>query len=425
MAHKKIREYDAKRILANYLKEKSSEFQFEPHLLHVDADTALSGKEKQSPWVTQTKLVAKPDQLIKRRGKHGLLGINLDWAAAKAWIAERTDKTVTLDEITDTLNTFLVEPFVPHEQENEHYIAITTSKKGDEILFCHEGGVDVGDVDAKAKRLFVPIETQTTPDEVVKKLLSDISATDKALLAQFICELYTFFVDTNCAFLEINPLVFVDGKVFPLDLAIQLDDTGVGESGKYWGEIEFPSPFGRTLSAEEKHVEELDSKTGASLKLTVLNQNGRVWTMVAGGGASVIYADTVVDLGAGPELANYGEYSGNPNEEFTYEYARTILDLMTRHQDARGKVLLIGGGIANFTDVAKTFKGIIKTLKEFQVKIREHDIRIFVRRGGPNYQEGLANMKKLGAEINIPIEVYGPETHMTYIVRAALKGEHR
>lgn len=36
---------------------------------------------------------------------------------------------------------------------------------------------------------------------------------------------------------------------------------------------------------------------GASLKLTILNPKGRVWTMVAGGGASVIYTDTVGDLG--------------------------------------------------------------------------------------------------------------------------------
>jgi ATP citrate (pro-S)-lyase len=34
-------------------------------------------------------------------------------------------------------------------------------------------------------------------------------------------------------------------------------------------------------------------QTSASLKFTVLNPMGRIWTMVAGGGASVIYADTV------------------------------------------------------------------------------------------------------------------------------------
>ncbi len=52
--------------------------------------------------------------------------------------------------------------------------------------------------------------------------------------------------------------------------------------------------------------------------------------MVAGGGASVVYADTISDLGYGKELANYGEYSGDPNEALTFEYAHTILDLMTK-----------------------------------------------------------------------------------------------
>jgi hypothetical protein len=34
-------------------------------------------------------------------------------------------------------------------------------------------------------------------------------------------------------------------------------------------------------------------QTSASLKLAILNPKARIWTMVAGGGASVIYADTV------------------------------------------------------------------------------------------------------------------------------------
>ena len=42
-------------------------------------------------------------------------------------------------------------------------------------------------------------------------------------------------------------------------------------------------------SQQEAYVAELDAKSGASLKLTVLNKKGRIWTMVAGGGASVIY----------------------------------------------------------------------------------------------------------------------------------------
>jgi len=161
------------------------------------------------------------------------------------------------------------------------------------------------------------------------------------------------------------------------------------------------------------------------LKLTVLNPKGRVWTIVAGGGASVVYTDTVFDLGFKDELANYGEYSGNPSTDETYQYAKTIIDLMTREKDPRGKILLIGGGIANFTDVAKTFTGIIKALKEYRQKLIDNKIKIYVRRGGPNYQEGLKNMKKLGKTLGVPIEVFGPEAHMTSIVPMGLTEKAR
>lgn len=55
----------------------------------------------------------------------------------------------------------------------------------------------------------------------------------------------------------------------------------------------WPAPFGRDLTKEEAYIQKLDASTGASLKLTVLNQEGRVWTMVAGGGASVVYSCVV------------------------------------------------------------------------------------------------------------------------------------
>jgi len=40
-------------------------------------------------------------------------------------------------------------------------------------------------------------------------------------------------------------------------------------------------------------------------------------------------SDTIAELGGGDEMANYGEYSGAPSETQTFEYAKTILKLMT------------------------------------------------------------------------------------------------
>lgn len=41
-----------------------------------------------------------------------------------------------------------------------------------------------------------------------------------------------------------------------------------------------------------------------------------------------------------------------------------LLQCATADPDGRKRALLIGGGIANFTDVAATFNGIIRALRE-------------------------------------------------------------
>ena len=87
------------------------------------------------------------------------------------------------------------------------------------------------------------------------------------------------------------------------------------------------------------------------------------------------------------------------------------------------QILIIGGGIANFTNVADTFKGVIRAIREAKSKLRENNTQVFVRRGGPNHLEGLRLMRELGGQIDLPIHVYGPETHMTAIVAMALGQE--
>ncbi len=423
MAQKAIREADGKNMIARLLKEYTNgAYSIENKFLSIGPDTDLKKLPTTYKWLAKEKLVVKPDQLIKRRGKSKLLLLNADWKDAEKWIKERMCKPVTVGTVTGILDHFIVEPFVPHNENDEYYLAILSQREGDQILFHHQGGINVGDIDAKAVRMTIPIGTYPSASDIEKQLLGNIPKERKGLIAGFIEGMFRFYADLNYTYLEINPFVVTGNRIIPLDLAAKLDDTAEFVSGKKWGGITFPSPFGRMLSKEEAYIADLDSKTGASLKLTVLNPEGRVWTMVAGGGASVIYADTITDLGFMNEMANYGEYSGDPNEEFTYLYAKTILDLMTRKKNPKGKFLLIGGGIANFTDVANTFKGIVRALKEYRDKLRENKVKIYVRRGGPNYKEGLRIMRELGEQLGVPIEVYGPETHMTKIVTMALKG---
>jgi len=387
----------------------------------VTPDTDWDRLAADNGWLISEKLVVKPDQLIKRRGKLGLIKVNASFGEVKQWVGEKMGVDMQIGKATGKLKTFIIEPFLPHQQSEEAYVCIYSVRDKDIILFHHEGGVDIGDVDSKAVKLEVNVkETMEISAGQVKEALLGQFAGDKELVSKFIVALYKQYVALHFTYLEINPLVVTQGKVYILDLAAKLDATADFVCRNKWGEVDYPPPFGRDAFPEEAYIADIDAKTGASLKLTILNASGRIWTMVAGGGASVIYSDTICALGGSTELANYGEYSGAPSEQQTYDYARTLLSLMTREKHPDGKVLIIGGGIANFTNVAATFKGIVRALEEYQTALRDHGIKLFVRRAGPNYQEGLRVMREVGQNLAIPLHVFGPETHMTAIVGMAL-----
>ncbi|NVM30118.1 MAG: ATPase [Candidatus Helarchaeota archaeon] len=422
MAQKAIREFDAKRLLAKYIPEYSNnKFQISKKIALVTLSRSLDELVGEEPWIKTEKLVVKPDQQIGKRGKLGLILLNATFEEAKKWINERMDKTITIGQVEGQLTHFLVEPFTEHDIE--YYLAIKDHKNSDHVLFSTSGGVDIEENLGKVITINVPIDKEIEEIDLRTPLSQQLSGKDLEKIEAFIKSIYKIYKELNFTFLELNPFTIVGENNFVLmDTKGRLDDTALFWMAKKWGGIEFPVPFGRSFNPEESYIKELDNKTGASLKLMVLNPEGRLWTMVAGGGASIIYTDTIVDLGYGEQLANYGEYSGNPSRDETYEYAKTILDLMTRKRDPRGKILIIGGGIANFTDIAITFQGIIKALRKFKGKLIENNVKIYVRRGGPNFQEGLKQMKDLGREIGIPIEVHGPEMHLTRIVKIALEG---
>ncbi|CAL5189012.1 unnamed protein product [Lathyrus oleraceus] len=424
MARKKIREYDSKRLLKEHFKRLSGK-DLPIKSAQVTESTDFTQLQDKEPWLSSSKLVVKPDMLFGKRGKSGLVALNLDLAQVASFVKERLGKEVEMGGCKGPITTFIVEPFIPHNEE--FYLNIVSDRLGNSISFSECGGIDIEENWDKVKTVFVPTGVSLT-SKIVAPLVATLPLEIKGEIEEFLKVIFTLFQDLDFTFLEMNPFTLVDGKPYPLDMRGELDDTAAFKNfkkrcrnGCRWGNIEFPLPFGRVMSATESFIHGLDEKTSASLKFTVLNPKGRIWTMVAGGGASVIYADTVGDLGFASELGNYAEYSGAPNEEEVLQYARVVIDCATADPDGRKRALVIGGGIANFTDVAATFSGIIRALKEKESKLKAARMHIYVRRGGPNYQKGLAKMRELGEEIGIPLEVYGPEATMTGICKEAIQ----
>jgi ATP citrate (pro-S)-lyase len=91
----------------------------------------LDQAEATYPWLLapDAKFVAKPDQLIKRRGKSGLLALNKTWPEARAWIEARAGKEQKVETVVGYLRNFLVEPFVPHPADTEYYININSVRE--------------------------------------------------------------------------------------------------------------------------------------------------------------------------------------------------------------------------------------------------------------------------------------------------------
>lgn len=436
MAQRAIREYDGKRLFHENWKHYFDGFRYGFESVLVTSGDELRGLAQKSEyqWLNEKALVAKPDMLFGKRGKNDLVLFKVDKPGdvtledAAKWIDDKSShQTTLLTGQRGVLTHFIIEPFTPHTQDQEYYVSATTVGEDDVLYMSAEGGMEVEEGwDEKVNEVAIPITMCDADIEhaIKANIPEGIPTENRERFGSFAIQFFKFYRDLNFAYLEINPIVMIENDTHVLDLVARLDDTAGFLMAKTWGDVEFPTAFGmEDQSPEEKAIAQADAKSGASLKLTVLNPLGRIWTMVAGGGASVVYADTIADFAGVKDLANYGEYSGGPTADETQFYAETVFDLMTRHDDPRGKILIIGGAIANFTDVAKTFTGIIRAFENYAEKLKAHNTKIYVRRGGPNFEIGLKNIKEAAEKLGLYIEVYGPETHVTDIVRMALEGE--
>ncbi|KAF6018372.1 ATPCL [Bugula neritina] len=129
----------------------------------------------------------------------------------------------------------------------ESYVCVYSHRFADTILFHHEGGVDVGDVEAKALKMEVKVGAAVpTAAEISQTLLVNLTDDSvKSLVGKFIEALYKVYRNLHFTYMEINPLVIREGKIYILDLAAKLDQCAEYLCKAEWGEVEYPAPFGR------------------------------------------------------------------------------------------------------------------------------------------------------------------------------------
>lgn len=169
MARKKIREYMAKLLVLRHLNK------YAPAGVSLDAGIQRLGSlmitdatnfrhfKQETPEFIDCPLVVKPDMLFGKRGKHNLVLVKKDLDLCEKWIYERMDQEVQVGHVKGKLTHFLIEKFVPHD--DEYYLALTTDREGTQIRFSVAGGIEVEENWEKVKTLHIP-------------LLADIQQTD-------------------------------------------------------------------------------------------------------------------------------------------------------------------------------------------------------------------------------------------------------
>ncbi len=396
MARRKLSEYRAKRLLGAALSEPYD---------GLSIDTAAKDWNKRLEQLPREQhFVVKVDQAVKRRFHLGLLRLDREANEVVGDVQALAAKGFRY---------FLVEPLQAHEASAERYLALERRREGVRISYAAEGGVDV----------------EHNPAAVQSGLAheaTDMAEAAKALEVsiKWLQHLLEAFESHYMSFLEINPLVVDAQGVAILDAAAEVDDAAALLVDGAWSSADYRRFSTRPPTPSERTVESLAERSQASLSLEVLNPDGAVFLLLSGGGASVVVADEVADRGAGKLLANYGEYSGNPTADETETYATAVLDLLLASA-APAKVLVIAGGVANFTDVRATFRGITRALQKHERELQQQSVKVYVRRGGPHQTEALAAMRAYLEKSGLLGAVAGPELVLTEIVRQALAGADR
>ena len=376
-----------------------------PNYVVVTSVDELTKLGQANEWLKKSKLVVKAHEALGSRFKLGLVKVDLDLKGAEAATKEMIGRQVG----SITVSQVIVSEMIPHKEE--YYCAVKSTRAGTDILVANCGGIEVESNWDRVKRLALEVGQQPSAD-ALEKLAKDAGFTGSLLkkMTDFAGKMFTCFDSEDAQYLEVNPVVLRehDSELIALD-AVTLLDGDAKFRHPDWN-FSFAAEFGRAYSEHEMEVMAVDSKIKGSVKFIEI-PGGDTAMLPAGGGASIYYSDAVVARGG--KLANYAEYSGDPPDWAVEVLTDKVCSLPGI------KNIIVGGAIANFTDVKKTFGGIINGFRKAKSEGKLKGVKIWVRRGGPREKEGLDAMRALKDE-GFDINVFDRNTPLTDIVDKAL-----
>lgn len=337
-------------------------------------DAAVEAAKK----LTSDKYVVKAQIHAGGRGKGGGVKVVDSLDAVK----QAADDIIGMQLVThqtgpegQKVKTVLIEEASSIERELYISIVLDRAEGKPVIMASQDGGMDIEEVAEK------------TPERIIKEHIHpalgiqpfqarkiafalDIPKEGMKDAVKLITNLYRVFEETDCALVEINPLVVTaDKRVFALDAKVNFDSNAL---------------YRHADIAELRDTDEEDplEVEASKYNLNYIKLDGNVACMVNGAGLAMATMDIIKLYGAEP--ANFLDVGGSANEEAVENAFRILLS------DEAVEVIFINifGGILRCDLLAD---GVVKAAKKLDVSLP-----IVIRMKGTNVDEGKKILEESG-----------------------------
>ena len=264
--------------------------------------------------------------------------------------------------------------------EKEFYLSLLVDRGASRVAFVAstEGGMDIEQVAHKSPEkivtFFVDPATGIMPHHgrrLAKALgLSGDLAKQAGTLAE---KLYTAFVATDMAMLEINPLIVTkDQRLVCLDAKVSFDSNAL---------FRHPDLFALRDETEEDQKEIEASKHD----LNYISLNGDIGCMVNGAGLAMATMDIIKLYGREP--ANFLDVGGGASKE----KVKAAFKIITADPQVKGILVNIFGGIMKCDVIAE---GVVAAVKEVGLAVP-----LVVRLEGTNVELGKKILSQSGLNV--------------------------
>lgn len=262
--------------------------------------------------------------------------------------------------------------------QRELYLSIVLDRAQSRpvIMASTEGGMDIEEVAEKTPEKIIKEHVHPTiglQPYQARKIAYALGIPKEGMkeALQLISNLYKFFIECDCAMVEINPLVITaDNRVFALDGKVNFDSNALYRHSEIAGYRDFD---------EEDPLEVEASR----YNLNYIKLDGNVGCMVNGAGLAMATMDIIKQYGAAP--ANFLDVGGSATDEALENAFRILMS------DETVEVVFINifGGILRCDKLAE---GVVKAARKLEMSLP-----LVIRMKGTNVEEG----KRILAESGI------------------------